>query len=181
MLRLKLYILIAATASYIFIWAAPAFTSSRDSLENRVDMIAQKISRITGVNIKVVIIKDNTPEAYVYPGGLIVLTKGILDIAKTNDELAFIIGHEISHVINDGSSETIFRIIGEHDLPFNIKEEILADISGMNYAEKAGFNPFASVKLLTKMLHNSSQSFDERLEAMSRFLSNKWDPYYWTE
>lgn len=179
MIRLKSFLFFIALLSVIY--AMPASAVNADNTAKRVNSIARQISKSAGIDIKIFVIKDSTPEAYVYPGGIIVLTSGILEIAKTNDELAFVIGHEISHTINNNNHETISYIINNHNLPLYIKHEIEADISGMLFAEKAGFNPFASVKLLAKMLKDPSQSFDERLEAISRFLSNKWDPYYWTE
>ncbi|MBI5893356.1 MAG: M48 family metalloprotease [Deltaproteobacteria bacterium] len=182
--RLKsfLFFITALTAfASAALGAMPASAASVDNTANRVNSVARQISKVAGTDIKIFVIKDSTPEAYIYPGGIIVLTNGILEIAKTNDELAFVIGHEISHIINNSNHETISYIINSHNIPLLIKHEIEADISGMLLAEKAGFNPFASVKLLAKMLKDPSQSFDERLEAMSRFLSNKWDPYYWAE
>ena len=176
-LRLTIFLIILAI---VFVCEGNSFAGSNAA--NRASGVAKQLSKIVGFDINVIIINDKTPEAYVYPGGTVVLTKGILDIAKTNDELAFIIGHEIAHAIHDNNQEAIFQIIGDHNLPEQVRREIQADISGMLYAEKAGFNPFASVKLLAKMVKKDSfHSFDERFEAMSRFLSNKWDPYYWSE
>lgn len=181
MFRLKLKSFLFFIALLVAIYAMPVSAASADNTEKRVNSVAKQISKVAGTDIKIFVIKDSTAEAYVYPGGIIVLTSGILEIAKTDDELAFIIGHEISHTINNNNQETISYIINNHNIPLYIKHEIEADISGMLLAEKAGFNPFASVKLLAKMLKDPSESFDERLEAISKFLSNKWDPYYWTE
>lgn len=181
MLRLKSKYFLPFIALLSVIYAMPASAASADNTVKRVNSIAKQISKSAGTDIKIFIVKDPIAEAYVYPGGIIVLTNGILEIAKTDDELAFVIGHEISHTINNNNHETISYIINNHNLPLYIKHEIEADISGMLLAEKAGFNPFASVKLLAKMLKDPSESFDERLEAISKFLSNKWDPYYWAE
>lgn len=157
-------------------------TSNINTRQERADAVAKHLSGIVGIDIKVIIISDKRPQSYVYPGGIVVLTKGIMDIAKTNDELAFIIGHEIAHTINSKNEETIFQIIGTYNLPEGTNREIEADIVGMLIAEKAGFNPFASVKVLARMVKKDSfHSFSERLEAISRFISNKWDPYYWME
>ncbi|MBI5681916.1 MAG: M48 family metalloprotease [Deltaproteobacteria bacterium] len=184
-LRLTIFLIILAI---VFVCEGNSFAGSNAanhalaSSKERANVVAKQLSKIVGFDIKVIIIDDKTPEAYVYPDGTVVLTKGILDIVKTNDELAFLIGHEIAHTIHGNNQETIFQIIGGHNLPEQVRHEIQADISGMLYAEKAGFNPFASVKLLAKMVKKDSlHSFDERFEAMSRFLSNKWDPYYWAE
>ena len=41
--------------------------------------------------------KSETPNAMAFPGGLIVLTTGLLDRVETENELAFVLGHELGH------------------------------------------------------------------------------------
>ncbi|MDH3748711.1 MAG: M48 family metallopeptidase, partial [Gammaproteobacteria bacterium] len=45
---------------------------------------------------------DDSPElnALAFPGGLIIVTAGLLDEVETENELAFIIGHEMGHFKN---------------------------------------------------------------------------------
>ena len=46
-----------------------------------------------------VVIDTDGINAFATPGGYIFLTKGLISILSTEDELAFVIGHEIAHVI----------------------------------------------------------------------------------
>lgn len=55
----------------------------------------------------VVVFKDPSANAFALPGKKIGVFTGILDIAKTNDQLATVIGHEIGHVIADHSNERV--------------------------------------------------------------------------
>jgi Zn-dependent protease with chaperone function len=51
------------------------------------------------------------PNAFALPGGFIYLTRGLIDLCRADpDELAFVIGHEMAHVIR---GHAIDRIAGE--------------------------------------------------------------------
>lgn len=47
--------------------------------------------------------------AFCLPGGKIVVFTGLLDIARTDDELATVIGHEVAHAVGEHGAERIFR------------------------------------------------------------------------
>jgi len=49
------------------------------------------------------IVKMQEPNAFALPGGFIFVTTGMLDLDLTDDELAALLGHEITHVRNDHS------------------------------------------------------------------------------
>ena len=51
------------------------------------------------------------PNAFALPGGHVYVTRGILPIVQTEDELAGIIGHEIIHVVNRHSVRQFHREI----------------------------------------------------------------------
>jgi len=46
---------------------------------------------------KVEILKDSMPNAFAVPGGGVFVTSGLLDLAKNDSELAFVLAHEIGH------------------------------------------------------------------------------------
>ena len=54
---------------------------------------------------------DQTKNAWCMPGGKIAIYSGILPIAKNNDGLASIMGHEISHAVARHSAERASRAI----------------------------------------------------------------------
>jgi predicted Zn-dependent protease len=49
----------------------------------------------------VAVFRDPSPNAFALPGGKIGINLGMLDVARTPDQLAAVIGHEIGHVLAD--------------------------------------------------------------------------------
>lgn len=43
------------------------------------------------------VLEDDSMNAFALPGGTIVVTRGLLDAAESENELAFVLGHEIGH------------------------------------------------------------------------------------
>ncbi|MBL7861385.1 MAG: M48 family metalloprotease [Cyclobacteriaceae bacterium] len=73
-----------------------------DSLQQLVSNIGQKlVSRLTKnpFEFKFFLADSPEPNAFALPGGYIYVTRGILPIVQTEDELAGIIAHEIIHVM----------------------------------------------------------------------------------
>ncbi|XP_062504387.1 metalloendopeptidase OMA1, mitochondrial-like isoform X1 [Corticium candelabrum] len=60
---------------------------------------ANKWDEALDVNWRIVIIDDPTVTAYVMPSGQIVVYTGLLEMMKTDDMLAVILGHEMAHAI----------------------------------------------------------------------------------
>lgn len=55
------------------------------------------------------IVKMEEPNAFALPGGFIFITTGMLDLDLTDDELAALLGHEITHVRNEHSRRATKR------------------------------------------------------------------------
>ncbi|MFK8016912.1 MAG: M48 family metallopeptidase [Gammaproteobacteria bacterium] len=51
----------------------------------------------TDYRFRIGIDESKVPNAMALPGGLIVVTQGLLDAVETENELAFVIGHELGH------------------------------------------------------------------------------------
>ena len=51
-----------------------------------------------GSSVGLVIIKDNTINAFAVPGGLFALNTGLILSARTTDEIAGVMGHEVAHI-----------------------------------------------------------------------------------
>lgn len=79
-------------------------TSTDPALNAYVKCIAVPITRVsadrTGVkDWEIVVFKDDTPNAFALPGGKIGVHTGILKVARTDAQLAAVLGHEVGHVI----------------------------------------------------------------------------------
>lgn len=152
----------------------PAIASTVNDADARVMAIGEKVARAANIEIRIILIQDNLPEAYVYPDGVIALTTGLLNLAKEDDEIAFIIGHEMAHIVKGHlKQETILRVLNDIYLPSDARYEIEADIGGILYAKAAGYNPTSAIRLLGRMVmtdHTPNTHFEKRLDIITGLL-----------
>ena len=134
----------------------------------------------------------NQPDvnAFVMPGGKIVVKSGILTVAQNQHQLAAVLGHEVAHVTahhaNERASRGEITSYGVEVLalilgggwynrtqgaygaasalntlgimnPFSRMQESEADVIGLEYMARAGFDPRESVELWQNM-NNSSKT-----------------------
>ncbi|HET7263568.1 MAG TPA: M48 family metalloprotease [bacterium] len=130
------------------------------------------------------ILKDTSVNAIAAPGGYVFATRGLFGFVKSQDELAFVIGHETTHVAHrhavdlaqkdmelqfgalivtqvlfgGGYPAYILSQIGRNmiDAKFSRDKESEADHYGVIYARKAGYDPTQSI------------AFFERLQAQEK-------------
>lgn len=57
------------------------------------------------------LVKDNQVNAFCMPGGKIVVYEGLLSVARTEAELAVVLGHEIAHAVAKHSNERMSQQI----------------------------------------------------------------------
>ncbi len=75
-----------------------------------VKCVANAITQVIDSPIKkweVVVFKDKTANAFALPGGKIGVHTGLLKVAKNQDQLAAVIGHEVGHVIAKHGNERV--------------------------------------------------------------------------
>lgn len=126
------------------------------------------------------VIDSEEINAWAMPGGKMAVYTGIIDkLRLTDDELAAIMGHEISHVLREHSRERASRAQGQNllvgvlgalvgasastqqlanaaaevafALPNSRVQESEADTIGIELAARAGYDPRAAVSLWEKM------------------------------
>jgi predicted Zn-dependent protease len=51
-------------------------------------------------DLRIAVLRDDRPNALAFPGGVILITDGLLERAQTENELAFVMGHEFGHFRN---------------------------------------------------------------------------------
>lgn len=133
---------------------------------------------------EVVVFRDDSANAFALPGGKIGVHSGLLKVAKNQDQLATVIGHEIAHVLAEHSKERVSEqlaaqgglsilgaVLGNREdprhallmgalglgaqfgvlLPHSRRQESEADIIGLEFMAKAGFDPAQSVELWKNM------------------------------
>ncbi|MDC0074774.1 M48 family metalloprotease [Alphaproteobacteria bacterium] len=122
--------------------------------------------------------------AFAVPGGYIYLTRGILALVNSESELAYIIAHEIAHVVARHSAQRyssailtqLGRVIIESSVSnptvdifsdlgsdlilakYSQTQEFEADMLGVRYLEKTGYSTLSSSKTLESLiLHKNYQ------------------------
>lgn len=109
----------------------------------------------------------NSPaiNAFVLPGGRLYLTRGLLALINDEDELAAVLAHEIGHLTACHSVKRhreVIKVSALGRIPdvdgliagFSRRQELEADRIGALISTRAGFDPFASVSLLTSILRD---------------------------
>jgi predicted Zn-dependent protease len=165
-----------------------------EAILNRVQGIWRKVTRVadqrSGVRYRIDVLDTDTVGAWAYPGGFILLTRGLIDIATTDDELAFVIAHELGHQARghvdkpmEPELEEKYRdIIVEHGIDgqgfvnefvseVTKRKEIEADHYGVLYTSLAGYSVSAAFSTLDKVItsdktktHPSKEVRQQRLQ-----------------
>jgi predicted Zn-dependent protease len=149
----------------------------------------------TPADWEVVVFDDESANAFALPGGKIGVYSGLLKVANDQDQLAAVLGHEISHVtqqhsnervsqafVTEGGLEVASAALGsqgtKHDvamaalgvgaqvgllMPFSRTQESEADVVGLEYMARAGFNPEGALRLWKNMSAASADSLPEFL------------------
>jgi predicted Zn-dependent protease len=129
--------------------------------------------------------------AFSLPGGHVYVGKGLLDLMTSEDQLAFIIGHEVEHIdhyhcaervqiearlrhLNLGMVGALVEIpLAVWEAGYNKDEELEADREGMRLAVLGGYSPYGAVSLFEKFskLHNEyiihAESPEEELSQLA--------------
>jgi predicted Zn-dependent protease len=131
------------------------------------------------------ILNDSGVNALAAPGGFIFVTRGLLGFVRSESELAFVVGHETTHVAHRhavelaqrdmelqfgailltqlvfGGSFTAYQLsqIGRAlvDARYSREKELEADHYGVIYARKAGFDPTAALTFFERLQASEKQ------------------------
>jgi len=155
------------------------------NLQKYVDGIGQKLARVShrpDWEYHFVALNDKSINAFALPGGYIFITKGMLKKLTTEAQLAAILSHETTHVVARHSSAAMSREIGIGlllsavtsektprstliatnltrqilNLRYSRKDEHEADLGGLEYMVRAGYNPYGMVETM-QMLQNQQK------------------------
>jgi Zn-dependent protease with chaperone function len=85
------------------LWSADAGSEREDP---RLEAAAALLGRLEShweqnpYQLRLAIMEEKSPNAFAVPGGTIYLTRGLLDSVESENELAFVLGHELGHFRN---------------------------------------------------------------------------------
>jgi len=140
------------------------------------------------------LLASDVPNAFALPGGKIYITAGLMKAMSNERELAAVLGHETAHVAAKHSVKQMQKQMGAQLLleiaaraggadtgqtaadvgkvvstmallKYSRDDEYQADQVGIEYAARAGYNPWGMVELLTVLLNMQEQE-PGRLEEM---------------
>jgi len=159
--------------------------SSDERAQRIVGCIAETITgaiegAYAGTSWEVTLFEEPSPNAFALPGGKIGVHTGLLEVARNQDQLATVMGHEVAHVLAGHSNERVSTQyatqagisavqvisggtspaqqqllgllgVGAVILPFSRAQEREADLMGLDLMARAGFDPEQSVELWENM------------------------------
>ena len=127
------------------------------------------------------IVDQEAPNAFALPGGQIYVSRGLLLLANSEDELANVIGHEIVHAALRHASARqaviqsfpgIFQIMAAGAIAsYSRDQEREADRVGQQLAARAGYDPEAMAEFLKQL------DYSERLRFGSSRLPGFFDTH----
>jgi len=137
---------------------------------------------------EVQVFEDDQVNAFALPGAKIGVYTGLLKVATTQDQLAAVIGHEVSHVLANHSAERVSQQMAAqgvsqvagaatgldpqlfgmasnvfYTLPGSRGQESEADLLGLDLMARAGFDPRQAVTLWQNMMNAGGNKPPEML------------------
>jgi predicted Zn-dependent protease len=159
----------------------------------RVDRIGRSVARVSDrreLSYRFVVVKGRDLQAFSFPGGTVCLTEALARLYETEDELAFVVAHELSHIAlrHHASQLRMQQMLasgapGEKALLETIKSamdrdsEFEADRYGALYAVRAGYRftkTYEAIKTLSKAMGDEQEDsshapFSERIAGVKDF------------
>jgi len=150
---------------------------ANESLQNYVNSIGQKIASVSHkpeLEYHFVAVNEDSVNAFALPGGYLFITKGMLEKLESESQLASIWAHETVHVVARHSSAAMSNQIGIDillstviseqtprsvstvanltrqivSLRYSRSDEREADLAGLDYMVRAGYNPYGMVETM---------------------------------
>lgn len=154
---------------------------SKEQTNSYVNRVGQRVARASDCAqypFHFYVVQDPHINAFSTTGGYVYVNTGLLKAADNEDQLAGVLGHEIGHICNNdlinkmresalaqtaatatGLDRSTLAAVGYQlavNLPNSRHDEFNADAKGLNYMERAGYNPNAMPAFLSKLLKQPS-------------------------
>ncbi len=148
-----------------------------DALQNYVDSVGQRVARVShkpNFDYHFVAVNDKSINAVALPGGYVFITQGMLKKLTSEAQLAGVLAHETAHIVARDVSNAMSKQIGIElllsqlasrtssqgaiiladlanqilSLRFSRDDERTADLGGMDYMVRAGYDPMGMVETM---------------------------------
>jgi predicted Zn-dependent protease len=158
---------------------AQAFLSQRTldpdpDVQARVSAVSARLAaKIEGRRFSVQVVAGPEVNAYALPGGYIFISRRLADLCPEPDEMAFLLGHEMAHVLRRHAAEkqllqTLLGAVRQGAIVSELLEkgysrehEREADEQAVELAAKAGFDPGAALRALERLGGRDSESAED--------------------
>lgn len=146
-------------------------------LQNYVNQVGLRVARVSQkphFDYHFTALDHESTNAFALPGGYVYITRGMLETLNSESQLAAILGHETAHIVARdvvnamsnqigmsllvtaiavasssgqaaGAADMARQIVG---LKFSRTDEHDADLAGLDYATRAGYNPYGMVETM---------------------------------
>jgi len=154
--------------------------SADTALLKKIDLIGSRLAEVcdrSELSYYFQVIEDKEKNAFCIPGGYVYIFRGLLDELENDDQIAFVLAHEIGHVVarhhikklqavmgynlallatvpaekSPGFYEGVNFAVGQLFSAYSRQDEYTADEMAVKYAEKSGFDPEAGIEVLEKL------------------------------
>lgn len=134
--------------------AAPLVQSS--DVQRYINLVGGTLALQTGAKYtwRFGVVDSDQINAFALPGGVILLTRGMARLLKTEEELAFVLSHEIGHVVRQHH----YRVVQRQRLAAKAKEA-LQSVSTEDLSQLSG----ASAQIYARGLDKSAEFEADRL------------------
>lgn len=150
-----------------------------DFAQQYVNLMGHAIAKASGANYKwrFGVIQSDSVNAFAMPGGYVLVSSGLLKSLESEDELAFVVAHEVAHVARrhhyqvvqrqrlaeqaakglqtlaqDSDTAKLAQASGQiYARGLDKSAEFEADRLGVEYMTKVGYDPAAALSVLEKL------------------------------
>jgi predicted Zn-dependent protease len=143
----------------------------------------------TNINYGYKVVETDEVNAYAIAGGRMFFNTGILDFLDTEDEIAFVMAHEIAHnelrhcikrvqyaaiaaSIDPSFGEIVQVAYGIYSMPFTKYDEYEADELGVWLMKKAGYDKKGAASFFTKLEELEKEYGIDQRDAVNDFISS---------
>lgn len=141
------------------------------------------------INYNYKVVQTDEVNAYAIAGGYMYMNTGILDFLDNEDEIAFVLAHEISHnekkhcikrvqyaalasSVDPSFGEIVQMAYNMYSLPYSKYDEYEADENGVMLMEKAGYNKSGAVSFFDKLEELEKEYGMDQRDAVNDFISS---------
>jgi Zn-dependent protease with chaperone function len=114
-------------------------------------LFGDDVAAFTGFSPTIVVSPQRVPNAFARGSSTIVITAGLLAAIDSEDELAFVLAHEVAHLMKHQKRTAQYSLLPPRSRPQSLLElEFDADLFAVRIMERAGLSVGAAASILER-------------------------------